>query len=301
MSKTKRERMKAKERRHSAAGIAVDDGIRQIPTTAKKPSQRSAHKSSVRRTRRWLGLTSRQWMWIGLAAIFIIAAAALFWWWYTLQTPAAPAPTPTVAISTPAAAAPTATVAAPAPTPKAQGDRPLSTVPPSQRVNYYSAAPEMQIDPDATYTATFHTVRGDIVIELHSDKAPVTVNNFVFLANEGYYDGTTFHRVIPGFMAQGGDPSGTGSAGPGYRFADEFHPDLRHDGPGVLSMANSGPSTNGSQFFITYAATSHLDDRHSVFGHVTEGMDVLEMISQRDPSSASEPGDLLETVSIDIG
>jgi cyclophilin family peptidyl-prolyl cis-trans isomerase len=158
----------------------------------------------------------------------------------------------------------------------------------------------MQIDSEASYTATFHTVRGDIVVELHADRAPITVNNFVFLANEGYYDGTTFHRVIPGFMAQGGDPSGTGAQGPGYQFADEFHPDLRHDGPGVLSMANRGPNTNGGQFFITYAAQPHLDDKHAVFGHVTEGMDVLESIAPRDPSSASEPGDLIESISIAV-
>jgi len=294
MSKTKRENMKAKERRHSVTQPVAKGGASSIPATAKKPSKRTAGKSNRGRAKRWLGLSSRQWMWIGLAAIVIIAAAALFWWWYTLQLPAAPAPTPTIAASTPAAAAA-------APTQKAKGDRPLSTVPLNQRVNYYSAAPDMQIDPDAAYTATFHTAGGDIVIELHADKAPITVNNFVFLANQGYYDGTTFHRVIPGFMAQGGDPSGTGGAGPGYRFADEFHPDLRHDGPGVLSMANSGANTNGSQFFITYEATPHLDDRHSVFGHVTEGMDALETIAPRDPSSASQPGDVIESISIDVG
>ena len=123
----------------------------------------------------------------------------------------------------------------------------------------YSAPPEMVIDPSKRYTATISTDNGDIVIELFADKAPRTVNNFVFLARDGYYDGVTFHRVIKGFMAQGGDPTGTGSGGPGYKFADEFHPALKHDSPGILSMANAGPGTNGSQFFITYSATPHLD------------------------------------------
>jgi len=139
----------------------------------------------------------------------------------------------------------------------------------------WASAPAMQIDPAKTYTATISTDKGDMVIELFADKTPKTVNNFVFLASEGFYDNTTFHRVIADFMAQGGDPTGTGRGGPGYRFADEFHPELKHDKPGILSMANAGPGTNGSQFFITHVPTPHLDNRHSVFGQVTEGMDVL--------------------------
>ena len=126
--------------------------------------------------------------------------------------------------------------------------------------------PSGTLDTSKTYLAHFKTERGEIVAELYADKAPLTVENFVNLARSGFYDGTTFHRVIPGFMAQGGDPTGTGRGGPGYQFGDEFHADLRHDGAGVLSMANAGPGTNGSQFFITYSATPHLDDRHSVFG-----------------------------------
>ncbi len=163
----------------------------------------------------------------------------------------------------------------------------------------YSQPPAMQIDPQKRYVATLETVRGEIVIELFAGKAPRTVNNFVFLSREGFYDGTTFHRVIPGFMAQGGDPTGTGSGGPGYRFADEFHPDLRHDGPGVLSMANAGPGTNGSQFFITLAATPWLDDHHSVFGKVIAGLEVLRAIAPRDPARARTPGDLLKSVRIE--
>ena len=139
----------------------------------------------------------------------------------------------------------------------------------------WSSAPEMVIDPAKKYTATVSTDKGDMVIELFADKTPKTVNNFVFLAREGFYDNITFHRVIGDFMAQGGDPTGTGRGGPGYKFADEFHPQLRHNKPGILSMANAGPGTNGSQFFITHVPTPHLDNRHSVFGQVTEGMDVL--------------------------
>ncbi len=162
----------------------------------------------------------------------------------------------------------------------------------------YDSPPALTIDPEKSYTATFKTEKGDIVIELFADKVPNTVNNFVFLAREGFYDGTTFHRVIPDFMAQGGDPTGTGRGGPGYRFADEFHPSLRHDKPGILSMANAGPNTNGSQFFITHVPTPHLDNRHAVFGQVTGGLDVLMSISVRDPQSGAAPGDAVHTIEI---
>jgi len=169
------------------------------------------------------------------------------------------------------------------------------------RNGMYSAPPSMQIDTSKVYFATFETEKGDIVVELFDDKVPNTVNSFVFLAREGFYDNTMFHRVIADFMVQGGDPTGTGSGGPGYRFADEFDPSLKHDGPGVLSMANSGPGTNGSQFFITLAATAWLDGHHTVFGKVVEGMDVLTSISLRDPQTASTPGDRVKTISIEEG
>jgi cyclophilin family peptidyl-prolyl cis-trans isomerase len=156
--------------------------------------------------------------------------------------------------------------------------------------------PSGALDTTKSYRARFKTERGEIVAELFADKAPLTVENFVNLARSGFYDGTTFHRVIAGFMAQGGDPTGTGHGGPGYQFDDEFSPELRHDGPGVLSMANAGPGTNGSQFFITYGATPHLDDRHSVFGRVVEGIDVLGAIRERDPGRDREPGDRIETI-----
>jgi cyclophilin family peptidyl-prolyl cis-trans isomerase len=160
------------------------------------------------------------------------------------------------------------------------------------------APPSGALDTSKSYTARFKTERGDIVVELYADRVPRTVENFVNLARAGFYDGTTFHRVISGFMAQGGDPTGTGTGGPGYQFDDEFHPSLRHDGAGVLSMANAGPGTNGSQFFITYGPTPHLDNRHSVFGKVTEGLEVLRSIRERDPQRDRQPGDRIETIEI---
>lgn len=156
----------------------------------------------------------------------------------------------------------------------------------------YSSPPAMQIDPTKSYTATIQTNRGDIVIDLYADKAPNTVNNFVALARDGYYDGVSFHRVIADFMIQGGDPTGSGRGGPGYQFNDEFHPELVHDVPGVLSMANAGPNTNGSQFFITHVATNWLDNKHSVFGKVRSGQDVVDAIQQ---------GDVMEKVEIEEG
>jgi cyclophilin family peptidyl-prolyl cis-trans isomerase len=158
--------------------------------------------------------------------------------------------------------------------------------------------PSGALDTSKSYAARFKTQRGEFVVELFADEAPLTVENFVNLARAGFYDGTTFHRVIPGFMAQGGDPTGTGTGGPGYQFGDEFHPSLRHDSAGILSMANAGAGTNGSQFFITFGPTPHLDDRHSVFGKVTEGMEVVRSIRERDPQRDREPGDRIETIEI---
>ena len=146
----------------------------------------------------------------------------------------------------------------------------------------FRAPPERVIDTNKTYTATMKTDHGDIVIDLAAKDAPITVNNFVYLACVGFYDGLSFHRVISNFMVQGGCPLGTGTGGPGYQFADEFHPAWRHSGPGMLSMANAGPGTNGSQFFITHTAQPHLDDRHSVFGKVTAGMDAVRAVRQAD-------------------
>lgn len=153
----------------------------------------------------------------------------------------------------------------------------------------WNTPPAMQIDKTKTYKARMNTDKGEMVIELFADKTPLTVNNFVFLAREGFYDGVIFHRVIDNFMVQGGDPTGTGRGGPGYRFADEFVSSLRHDKRGILSMANAGPGTNGSQFFITHGPTPHLDGRHTVFGVVVEGLDVLMSIPARDPSNPNAP------------
>ncbi len=137
--------------------------------------------------------------------------------------------------------------------------------------------------------ATIETSKGKIVIELYQDKAPKTVANFVKLTKQGFYNGILFHRVIPGFMIQTGDPTGTGRGGPGYTFEDEFAPDLKHDGPGVVSMANAGPNTNGSQFFITLGATPWLNGKHSIFGRVIEGVSVVEQIAAVERDSNDRP------------
>ena len=214
---------------------------------------------------------------------------------------------PEVAALKPAAVQPTAVSAPPAASEQSPGQ--------------WSSPPALTIEPGKKYTATIELEKGgSIEIELFAAKAPVTGNNFVFLARQGYYDGVTFHRVIPGFMAQTGDPTGTGSGGPGYKFDNEFHTDLRHSGPGILSMANSGfrggRGTNGSQFFITFVPTPNLDGLlpdgspkdctaprtscHSVFGRVVgERMDVVEGISVRNPSTATTPGDAIRTISIE--
>ncbi len=164
--------------------------------------------------------------------------------------------------------------------------------------NQWSNPPELTIDPKQKYTAVLHTDKGDIKLDLFADKTPKTVNNFVFLARQGFFDGTFFHRVIADFMVQGGDPTGTGRGGPGYRFADEFHPSLRHDKPGMLSMANAGPGSNGSQFFITHVATPWLDNKHSVFGQVVEGIDVVNSIPPRDPQKVDAPAIHIKSVTI---
>jgi cyclophilin family peptidyl-prolyl cis-trans isomerase len=158
----------------------------------------------------------------------------------------------------------------------------------------YGAPPAMQIDPKKSYTARFKTEHGDMVIELFAAQAPITVNNFVFLAREGFYNDTTFHRVIADFMVQGGDPKGTGTGGPGYKFDDEAGALAgEHSKRGILSMANAGKNTNGSQFFITHTATAWLDGKHGVFGQLIEGEDVLMSIRVRDPQSGGPASKLL--------
>ncbi len=163
----------------------------------------------------------------------------------------------------------------------------------------YDSAPPMKIDESKPYFATFKMENGgEFVVQLYADKAPVTVNNFVFLACKGFYNGVTFHRVIDGFMAQGGDPTGTGMGDPGYSFEDEFS-DLTFDKPGLLAMANSGPNTNGSQFFITYTPVEWLNGKHTIFGEVVQGMDVVNAITRRDPQQNPQfEGDAIETIVI---
>ena len=201
------------------------------------------------------------------------------------------------------------------------GDTPASSTA-SEQMDTSSGPPPTTIDVSKTYIATFTMDGGDtFVIELFADKAPVTVNSFVSLAEKGYFDGTTFHRVIPGFMSQAGDPTGTGTGGPGYTFENEFHPDARHDSPGMVSMANAGirngKATNGSQFFIIHAPQPHLDgvlpdgsprsdcaqpgkSCHSVFGRVTSGLDVVVNMTPRNPQTATSPGDKIQSVVIAV-
>ncbi len=163
----------------------------------------------------------------------------------------------------------------------------------------YASAPPMLIDKSKQYTATVKMAKGgEFVIQLYPDKAPITVNSFVFLARQGYFDGTTFHRVLEGFMAQGGDPTGTGSGGPGYQFVNE-NSDLKFDKAGVVAMANAGPDTNGSQFFITFGPQPSLDGGYTIFGQVITGMDVVNGLTRRDPqTNPTFTGDAIQTVTI---
>lgn len=165
----------------------------------------------------------------------------------------------------------------------------------------FTSCPEVTIDPTKQYLATLKTEKGDVVIQLYADKAPLTVNSFIFLARNGWYDGVTFHRVIPNFVAQTGDPSGTGAGGPGYLYRNEYVPTLHFDKPGVVAMANSGVDTNGSQFFITYSAQPTLDRLYTIFGHVISGMDVLKKLTPRDPrvDAVLPDGDLIISVTIE--
>jgi len=169
----------------------------------------------------------------------------------------------------------------------------------STTLKQYDSYPAMVIDTDKKYFATFTMAKGgEFIVELYPEKAPLTVNSFVFLAREGYFDGVTFHRVLEGFMAQGGDPTGTGSGGPGYQFVNEDS-DLKFDKPGVLAMANAGRDTNGSQFFITFVPTPQLDGGYTIFGQVIDGMEVVNGITRRDPRQFPDyTGDVIETITV---
>ncbi len=178
--------------------------------------------------------------------------------------------------------------------PQASGDAPAAIA-----TRQYASAPPMMIDKNKQYTATVKMANGgEFVIQLYADKAPITVNSFVFLARQGYFDGLTFHRVLEGFMAQGGDPTGTGGGGPGYEFVNEDS-ELSFDKPGVVAMANAGRDTNGSQFFITFTPQQRLDGGYTIFGQVISGMDVVNAIRLRDPDlNPDYPGDAMQSVTI---
>ena len=165
----------------------------------------------------------------------------------------------------------------------------------------FTECPPITIDSAKQYTATLKTEKGDIVLEFYPDVAPMAVNSFIFLARNGWFDGVTFHRVLPGFVAQAGDPTGTGFGGPGYAFDNEVSPDLKFDQAGVLGMANAGPGSNGSQFFITLGPTSHLDGGYTIFGRVIEGLDVVNSLTERNPEQNANlpPGDKILSVSIE--
>ncbi len=178
-----------------------------------------------------------------------------------------------------------------------ESDRPLAELEPAARNDYYDEYPEMVIDPENEYEAVIETDKGNVRLRLFAEEAPLTVNNFVFLANQGFYDGLTFHRVIEDFMAQGGDPTGRGAGGPGYAFEDETENGLAFAEPGLLAMANAGADTNGSQFFITFAPTPWLDGNHTIFGQVIEGEQVLSQLTRRQPGAAT-PGDVIERILI---
>lgn len=174
-----------------------------------------------------------------------------------------------------------------------------TTIDSTPKKKIYTSAPSMQLRPDKNYAAKVKMAKGgEFVIQLYARKAPVTVNNFVFLAREGFFDGVTFHRVLEGFMAQGGDPTGTGSGGPAYQFKNEDH-DLKFDRPGIVAMANAGRNTNGSQFFITFVPTPHLNGGYTIFGQVVEGMEVVNAITRRDPSQRPNfSGDVIQSITV---
>jgi cyclophilin family peptidyl-prolyl cis-trans isomerase len=162
--------------------------------------------------------------------------------------------------------------------------------------------PEMTIDPQKDYRAVVETEKGTFTIQLYADVAPVTVNSFIFLVNQGWYDGVTFHRVLDGFVAQTGDPTGTGAGGPGYTFENEIDPDLTFDSAGLVAMANAGPDTNGSQWFITYAPVEQLNGNYTIFGKVIDGMDVVNSLTRRDPQTNPDfDGDRIVSITIEEG
>ncbi len=254
--------------------------------------------------------SSRAWAWAGVFSLALMILGALFW--FKVGPGAGKANLPALQVQ-PVYPTPTSALSGGKIVPPLDPSQVAMPADPTQRNGMFAAPPPFIIDPNKTYYATFITAKGQFTAKLEAALAPQTVNNFVYLAQSGYYDNTTFHRVISGFMAQGGDPTGTGTGGPGYTFADELTPQLRHERAGTLSMANAGPGTNGSQFFITFGPTPWLDGYdennnpkpcgqpqvscHTVFGYVVDGLDVVLQITPRQPGDAV-PGDTLYTVII---
>ena len=226
-----------------------------------------------------------------------------------LETPS-PAPTvePQTTVVAPTVEPQTTVVARTMPPPSTPDSNLASTAPPVKQlvdaggvlIPQYFNAPPVNIDPTAKYSAVIRTSMGNMEFELFAERSPITVNNFIFLAGDGFYDGIIFHRVIPNFMIQGGDPTGTGMGGPGYKFQDEFAASLIFDEPGKLAMANSGPSTNGSQFFVTTAATPHLNGAHTIFGRIIQGQEVANAISSAGTTSGNRPEIPIVILGIDI-
>jgi cyclophilin family peptidyl-prolyl cis-trans isomerase len=255
--------------------------VRHVSHATPPPKAPVEHKSSYRD------------VWIAAGIVVIVIGILIALYHFTVRQPAQRRDAAWPPAVTPAAVPVSEPTLAQAVTPTAQKEESVNAM-------SWPNPPAMEIDPNKTYQALIKTEKGDVLIDLFAKEAPLTVNSFAFLARQGFYDGVSFHRVLPGFMAQTGDPTGTGSGGPGYSFADEFVPTLRHDSEGVVSMANAGPNTNGSQFFITFVATPHLDDAHTVFGRVVRGMDAVRALTPRDPSRNpfAPRGDRIVTVEI---
>jgi len=259
-----------------------------------KRAQQTSRQASLSQPR--LRKQAQREFWVAIGIVVLIVLAFVLLYYYTVLRPVSQPTITDVTVLPPAT-----TVATSMPTISANAVPESAGQPTSisgDKIMQWSQPPAMSIDTSKTYEAVLKTDKGDIRIHLYADKSPITVNNFVFLARQGFYDGVTFHRVISGFMAQTGDPTGTGRGGPGYKFANESDPTLKHDSEGIVAMANAGRDTNGSQFYITYAPQPHLDGGYTIFGKVIEGMDVLRSISPRNPALNGAPGDRIRTIEI---
>lgn len=288
MNKPRRSR-KAISQRRAQRGPTAAPGPGYTPPAPRRPVRSTAPARPLwYRNPLYLGAA-------GLALLALLAGAAYLF----LQNPPRPAGSGASSAASPAAGAPTSpskVEASPAAPATKIEPSPAAAASPGGQKMQYSKYPDMVIDPNKTYKAVIETDKGDLALDLFAKDAPKTVNSFVFLARQGFYDNVPFHRVIEGFMAQGGDPTGTGRGGPGYAFEDEFN--QNKIGEGALAMANAGPNTNGSQFFITYAPQSYLDGKHTVFGQLTAGMDVLKSLNKVEPGTRPGTPSLIKTIRI---